>query len=322
MSPASAPATAERHHRLPALTGLGLLAVLALAIDPWLSQALQTLVPAESCFRVAGSEYSPMEIAARWLALLAMALAVLAVRCGQRLAIALFLLGLVAFYGEGNLIKEQLRPWFLLLPLAWLGVELLLARRFGALVLAGLAALLLLAGSLFDQGTINLLDKQFGLAAEQWTADGWLAQLQGQEERLEYLGLSLLLLTGCAALAPAAYRPLGRWPLAVGMLVAAAAVATGASLLHYQYGEYAFAKDLRKPAIFLLWLGLLAAAWLLSRLLSRPAVPIAIHLFWLCLVVPVLYRGDHVKTEEIVMWVSILAGYGLWLNAQRRQYQT
>ncbi|MES1926317.1 hypothetical protein T31B1_13384 [Salinisphaera sp. T31B1] len=240
-----------------------------------------------------------------------------------RVSVVFLLLFVVAFLGENNLMRDDLRPQFLMVLLVWLGIELLLRRAFWAigLLLAGCAAGF--AGTIGDasaQAALeNLLQRDIGA-----TVVGTIATTFGRAE--EFLELSGWLLFFLAALAALDLRwPSVRTSSFVAMAVAAImALAVGDSFLHIRDNEQFEAA--RKFGFFCAVAGVAIASAAAFRHYAH-GEPInraycalfCLALYWIGLFTPATYTHEHSKTISSWTWIlPLLATHYFMVTARNR----
>ena len=106
---------------------------------------------------VDGGEFLLSEVVSLVLCLLGVTVALLTYIDGDRrlsrVAIVFSMLFLIAFVGENNAIRDDLRPQFLIILLVWLGIELLLRRAYAPIVLLLAGCFVAFIGSLGDHTT-------------------------------------------------------------------------------------------------------------------------------------------------------------------------
>ncbi len=243
-----------------------------------------------------------------------------------RISVVFLMLFIVAFVGENNLMRDDLRPQFLVVILVWLGIELLLRRSFLPIILLLIGCIVGFIGTVADHST-HAVYQNF---AQQEVSDSFFAPLVPlfgkAEEFLEMGGWIFFALAAIAALDIRMPRIHPTRFLALGM-VAVVLLAFGVSFLHIRDND-AF-ETARKLAFFTTVAGIaLGSATAFRTYGSQSFVAraycglFALALYWLCLFTPAVYTHEHSKTISSWTWIiPLLSMHWFMVTSARIQQQ-
>ena len=276
---------------------------------------------------VDGGEFLLSEVMSLVLCLLGVTVALLTYIDGDRrlsrVAIVFSMLFLIAFVGENNAIRDDLRPQFLIILLVWLGIELLLRRAYAPIVLLLAGCFVAFIGSLGDHTTAI----QFQNVFEQELDESVLAPVArvvgNAEEPLELLGWSLFVLAAISVCD--VRRPAQRPTLSVVLALAAIVVlSVGATFLHLRDNELYEAE--RKFGLFCAaagWGLAVAAAFLAYARRGATAYAyagvFAVAVYWICVFTPAVYTHEHSKTISSWTWIFPLLSLHAFLLFRPRE---
>lgn len=224
-----------------------------------------------------------------------------------RISIVFMMLFIVAFLGENNLMRDDLRPQFLVVILVWLGVELLLRRSFLPIVLLLIGCVVGFIGTVEDEST-HAVYQNF---AQQDIGDAFFASvipLFGKAE--EFLEMGGWIFFALAAVAALDVRMPTKQPtrfLGLGVTIVVV-LAVGVSLLHIRDNDTFEAA--RKLAFFVTVAGVALSSVTAFRTYANQS-PVArvycglfaLALYWLCLFTPAVYTHEHSKTISSWTWI-------------------
>ncbi len=153
---------------------------------------------------IGGGEFLLSEVASLVVVLGGIFFSLIAYANGEqrrvRVSVVFLMLFIATYIGENNMMRDDLRSQFLMVLLIWVGVELLLRRRYLPIVLLGLGCGVAFIGSLGD----NTMQIQFEGVFGMTIAESALAPLQrifgAHEESLEVIGWGFFLAAAVRAL--------------------------------------------------------------------------------------------------------------------------
>lgn len=241
---------------------------------------------------------------------------------GVRIAALFAVFFVIAFVGENNLMRDDIRPQILIVLLVWLTVELLIARSPGAIALLVLGVLVPAQGQLGDHTTQIQFENLFHRPIADSVLAPWARAFGDLEEPLELAGWFLFVTAAAVGLdlRPIPHRRARFLALA---LVGVAAIAIGNTFLHLRDDETFEA--LRKFGLFCSVAGVASIATaMLLRHRGRGALALAycalliVVAYWIAVYAPAVYRHEHSKTISSWLWIfPIFAGYYALVNFRR-----
>ena len=242
-----------------------------------------------------------------------------------RLAALFILFFTISLISENNLMRDDIRPQFLLVLLIWMTVELVLARSFAAIALLVMGVGLPVLGQLGDHTTHIQFENVFGLPISDSIIAGWTNVFGVLEEPLELAGW---LLFATAAAVGLDTRPIstGRSRFMALAAIAIAALAIGNSFLRLQDNDTFEAW--RKFGLFCSVAGVACAGAALllrhargDRLARAYCILFIVVAYWIAVYAPSVYRHEHSKTISSWLWIfPVFAGYYTLVSC-RRQYR-
>ncbi|WP_353219189.1 hypothetical protein [Salinisphaera sp. S4-8] len=242
-----------------------------------------------------------------------------------RLAALFILFFTISLISENNLMRDDIRPQFLLVLLIWMTVELVLARSFAAIALLVMGVVVPALGQLGDHTTHIQFKNVFGLPISDSILATWANIFGVLEEPLELSGW-LLFATAAAVSLDTRAISTGRIRFMTLAAIAVAAIATGNSFLHLPDSDTYEA--LRKFGLFCSTAGVACAgaAVLLrhahgDRLARAYCILFIVVAYWIAVYAPSVYRHEHSKTISSWLWIfPVFAGYYTLVSC-RRQYR-
>lgn len=233
---------------------------------------------------------------------------------GVRLAALFIVFFTIAFVGENNLMRDDIRPQMLIVLLAWLTIELIIARSPAAIVLLVLGVLVPALGQLGDHTTQIQFENLFHKPIADSALAPWAHIFGDLEEVLELAGWFLFVTAAAVGLDVRAMTNQRARFMALA-LVGVAAIAIGNSFLHLSDND-AF-EGLRKIGLFCSVAGVafVGAALLLRHRGRGPlarayCVMAIVAAYWIAVYAPTIYVHEHSKTISSWLWIfPIFAGY-------------
>ena len=242
--------------------------------------------------------------------------------CKVRLSALFILFFVISLISENNLMRDDIRPQFLLVLLAWLSAELLVARALGAvfLILLGIAVPAL--GQLGDHTTQIQLENLFDISVSDPILAPWAARFGVWEEPFEFIGWLCFLTSAVIALDMQPSRRY-RMTFAVLTIIAIPAIALGNSLLHLRDDDVY--EGFRKIGLFTSVAGVasMGAALLLRHgrqagLARAYCVMFILAAYWIAVYAPAVYTHEHSKTMSSWLWIfPVFAGFYALVSFRR-----
>jgi hypothetical protein len=241
---------------------------------------------------------------------------------GVRLAALFIVFFTIAFVGENNLMRDDIRPQMLIVLLVWLTVEMLIARSPGAIALLVLGVLVPALGQLGDHTTQIQFENLFHKPIADSVLAPWARAFGDLEEPLELAGWFLFVTAAAVGLdlRSITNRRVRFMALA---LVGIAAIAVGNTFLHVRDNDTFEA--LRKFGLFCSVAGVaLVGAAMLLRHRSRGPLALAycammiVVAYWIAVYAPAVYRHEHSKTISSWLWIfPVFTGYYALVSFRR-----
>ena len=242
-----------------------------------------------------------------------------------RLASLFIVFFAISLISENNLIRDDIRPQFLLILLIWISVELVLARSFAAIAFliagVGLPAL----GQLGDHTTHIQFENLFGVSISDSAIAGWADVFGVLEEPLELAGW-LSFATAAALALDTRLIHADRVRFMILTAAAIVAIPVGNSFLHLRDTDTFEA--FRKFGLFCSVAGVACAGAALllrhaqgDRLARAYCILFIVVAYWIAVYAPSVYRHEHSKTISSWLWIfPVFAGYYTLVSC-RRQYR-
>lgn len=244
-----------------------------------------------------------------------------------RLASLFILFFVISAVSENNLMRDDIRPQFLVILLAWITVELILARSFAAVGLLALGVAVPMIGQLGDHTTHIQFENLFGHQISESVLAPWADTFGALEEPFELAGW-LLFATAAAVALNANPRVEGRARFMALAVISIAAITIGNSFLHLRDNN-AF-ESFRKLGFFCSVAGVACAgtALLLRHgrrdMLARAyCLLFIVAAYWIAVYAPAVYRHEHSKTMSSWIWIfPVFAGYYALVSCRRSYLRT
>ncbi|MBS61974.1 hypothetical protein [Salinisphaera sp.] len=235
------------------------------------------------------------------------------------LFILFFTIGLIS---ESNLMRDDIRPQFLLILLIWISIELILERSLAAIGLIALGIFLPAIGQLGDHTTHIQFENMFGKPLSESVLAPWVDRFGALEEPFELAGWLLFAAAAAAALKTHILAE-GRARFMALAVLAIAAIAIGNSFLHLR-DDNEF-ESFRKLGFFCSVAGVASAgaAVLLQHgrrdMLARAyCLLFVVVAYWIAVYAPAVYRHEHSKTMSSWIWIfPVFAGYYTLVSCRR-----
>lgn len=233
---------------------------------------------------------------------------------GVRLAALFILLFAISLISENNLMRDDVRPQFVLVLLIWISIEFLIARSPAAIALLVLGVLVAALGQLGDHTTEVQFENFFGMSIADSPLAGIARTFGALEEPLEMAGW-LLFVVGAVVGLDIRPIPHHRARFLGLMLVGGLAIVVGNTYLHVPDDHPHQA--LRKFGLFCSVAGVaLASIALLLRHARQGALAQAycalfiVAAYWIGAYAPTIYVHEHSKTISSWVWIfPVLTGY-------------
>lgn len=228
----------------------------------------------------------------------------------------------IAFVGENNLMRDDIRPQILIVLLAWLTIELLIARAPGAIALLFLGVLVPALGQLGDHTTQIQFENLFDRPIADSALAPWARAFGDLEEALELGGWFLFVTAAAVGLDPRAMTRQRAGFMAL-TLAGAVAIAIGNSFLHLSDNDTF--EGLRKIGLFCSVAGVasIGVAMLLRHrgagsLARAYCALVILATYWIGVYAPTVYAHEHSKTISSWLWIfPIFAGYYALVSFRR-----
>ena len=239
-----------------------------------------------------------------------------------RLAALFTIFFTIALLSENNLMRDDIRPQFLLVLLIWLSVELVIARAFGAILVLVIGIIAPALGQLGDHTTLIEFENLFDTPVSDTKLAAWANTFGALEEPLELAGWLLFVSSAALALD---VRPIARdrYRLTLLAVVAMGAIAVGNSMLHLSDNDTYEAY--RKIGLFTSVAGVACiGAALLLRHGKQGSLPRAycamciIIAYWVAVYAPSIYTHEHSQTMSSWLWIfPVFYGHYLLVTFRR-----
>tara|TARA_Y100001968_G_scaffold30605_1_gene23612 strand:- start:969 stop:1967 length:999 start_codon:yes stop_codon:yes gene_type:complete len=228
----------------------------------------------------------------------------------------------ISMISENNMMRDDIRPQFLIILLVWITVELVLARSFAPILLLLLGVAVPMVGQLGDHTTHVQFENLFGQDISQSVLAPWVDSFGALEEPFELAGW-LLFATAAAVALKTHILTEGRARFMTLAVLAILAIAVGNSFLHLRdNNEF---ESFRKLGLFCSVAGVACAgaAVLLQHgrrhVLARAYCLLFIVVaYWIAVYGPAVYRHEHSKTMSSWIWIfPVFAGYYTLVSCRR-----
>ena len=239
-----------------------------------------------------------------------------------RLAALFAIFFVISLLGENNLMRDDIRPQFLIVLLIWLSVELVIARAPGAIFMLVLGVAIPALGQLGDHTTHIQFENLFGTPISDTPLASWAQTFGLLEEPLEFAGWLFFILGAVLGLdlRPIADNRARSMVLAVAAIMAIAVGNTFLSLSDNDTFE-----GFRKIGLFTSVAGVasMGAALLLRHgrqagLARAYCVMFILAAYWIAVYAPAVYTHEHSKTMSSWLWIfPVFAGFYALVSFRR-----
>lgn len=241
----------------------------------------------------------------------------------KRAASVFLVLFAVAYLGENNLFRDDVRAPLLALILIWVSIELLCMKRILPIIILFLGTLIAFLGSLGDHTMYIQFEHATGEKISQSPLAGAQTVFAPLEELTELWGWSLYALAALWVFPVRVSVSNRRWFVALAIL-ALLAITVGDTFL--SLGQTHKFVAARKAGLFTAFTGVMAATAAFhlcmtaetdkQKMLARSHTALFGAAIWLVTVLaPTIYTHEHNKTVSYATWVlPLLALYGYLLS--------